>query len=424
MPVSRVLLLLPTATYRASDFVAAARELGAEVVVASERRQALAGSMDDRAVVVPLDDVDAGVAAIARLHARSPVDAVVAVDDQGVVVAARAAAELGLVHNPPEAVAATRDKARMRAALAAAGVPQPRSAVASRPADVPAAVADVGLPCVVKPVGLAASRGVIRADEVDEAVVAAHRVLTMTDGPLLIEEYVPGAEVAVEGLVRAGRLEVLAVFDKPDPLVGPYFEETIYVTPSRLPPDRLARVHALTTDAVTALGLTEGPVHAELRLGDADGMRVLEVAARTIGGLCARTLRFGAGIALEELVLRHALGMPTDGLTREPAASGVMMLPIPRAGVLVGVRGQEAARAVPGVVGLEVTINPGRPVRPLPEGDRYLGFVFARGDTPEEVEATLRRAHAALDVVIDDAPAGLLEDATGCPPDECSDGDP
>jgi biotin carboxylase len=420
MPVSRVLLLLPTATYRASDFVAAARELGAEVVVASERRQALADSMDDRAVVVPLDDVDAGVAAIAGLHARSPVDAVVAVDDQGVLVAARAAAELGLVHNPPEAVAATRDKARMRAALAAAGVPQPRFAVAVQPDDVPAAVASVGLPCVVKPVGLAASRGVIRADGVDEAVGAAHRVLTMTAGPLLVEEYVPGAEVAVEGLVRAGRLEVLAVFDKPDPLVGPYFEETIYVTPSRLPPDRLARVHTLTGDAVTALGLTEGPVHAELRLGDTpsgsddDGVRVLEVAARTIGGLCARTLRFGAGIALEELVLRHALGLPTDGLTRETAASGVMMLPIPRAGTLVAVRGQELARAIPGVVGLELTINPGRPVRPLPEGDRYLGFVFARGETAAEVEATLRRAHAALDVVIQDAPAGLLGDATGC----------
>jgi hypothetical protein len=247
----------------------------------------------------------------------------------------------------------------------------------------------------------------------------------MTHGPLLVEEYVPGAEVAVEGLLSGGDLEVLAVFDKPDPLVGPYFEETIYVTPSRLPPDRLARVHALTADAVTALGLTEGPVHAELRLGEPapgggeDGARVLEVAARTIGGLCARTLRFGAGIALEELVLRHALGLPTDGLTREPAASGVMMLPIPRAGVLVGVRGQDAARAVPGVVGLEITINPGRPVRPLPEGDRYLGFVFARGATPAEVEDSLRRAHATLDVVIDDAPDGTGDEPdcdTGCGP--------
>src|SRR5262245_17415803 len=210
MPVSRVLLLLPTATYRASDFVAAARALGAEVVVASERRQALADAMDDRAVVVPLDDVDAGVAAIEALHARSPVDAVVAVDDQGVVVAARAAAELGLVHNPVDAVLATRDKARTRAALSVAGVPQPRWAVAADPDAVPDALARVGLPCVVKPVGLAASRGVIRADDAAAAVAAAHRVRAMTDGPLVVEEYVPGTEVAVEGLVRAGELEVLA----------------------------------------------------------------------------------------------------------------------------------------------------------------------------------------------------------------------
>jgi biotin carboxylase len=343
------------------------------------------------------------------------------------VVAARAAAELGLVHNPVEAVVATRDKARMRAALAAAGVPHPRFAVANDPGDVPVAVATVGLPCVVKPVGLAASRGVIRADDVDGAVDAAGRIRAMTPGPLLVEEYVPGAEVAVEGLVRSGELEVLAVFDKPDPLVGPYFEETIYVTPSRLDPGRVARVRSLTADAVEALGLREGPVHAELRLGEdaaapgdaddaaGDGIRVLEVAARTIGGLCARTLRFGAGIALEELVLRHALGLPTGDLAREAGASGVMMLPIPRPGVLVAVRGQDEARAVPGVVGLEITINPGRPVRPLPEGDRYLGFVFARGETPARVEAALRRAHAALDIVIDDAPAGSTG-APGCDP--------
>ena len=414
-----MLLLLPTATYRASDFVAAAQRLGAEVVVASERRQAMADAMDDRAVVVPLADPDAGVAAIVALHRRSPVDAVVAVDDQGVVVAARAAAELGLVHNPVGAVTATRDKALMRTALAANAVPQPRFAVAATVDDVPGAAGAVGMPCVVKPTGLSAGRGVIRADDVAAAVAAARRILAMADGPFLLEEYVPGTEVAVEALVRDGVLEILAVFDKPDPLVGPYFEETIYVTPSRLDPARLARVETVTTDAVAALGLREGPVHAELRLDDErdDVVRVIEVAARTIGGLCARTLRFGAGIALEELVLRHALRLPTEGLARERAASGVMMLPIPRAGVLARVRGQDAARAVPGIVGLELTVNPGRPVRPLPEGDRYLGFLFARADTPAQVEDALRRAHAALDVAITDSPPGAApEGAPGCGP--------
>jgi biotin carboxylase len=408
--VPRVLLLLPTATYRAPDFVAAARALGAEVVVASEQRQAMADAMDDRAVVVPLGDVEAGVAAVVALHRRAPVDAVVAVDDQGVLVAALAAAAIGLPHNPAAAVAATRDKAVMRRALAAHGVPQPAFAIARTPGDVAGAVAEVGLPCVVKPVGLSASRGVIRADDADAALAAARRVWTITDGALVVEEYVDGVEVAVEGLVRDGVLEVLAIFDKPDPLVGPYFEETIYVTPSRLADAMQARIEGVTAEAVGALGLREGPVHAELRIDGTD-VRVIEVAARSIGGLCARTLRFGAGIALEELVLRHALGLPTDGLTREPAASGVMMLPIPRAGVLAAVRGQDDARAVPGIVGLELTINPGRPVRPLPDGDRYLGFLFARAATPEAVEHALREAHARLDVEITDAPTAPCGDA-------------
>ena len=214
----------------------------------------------------------------------------------------------------------------------------------------------------------------------------------------------PGVEVAVEGILRAGTLDVLAVFDKPDPLVGPYFEETIYVTPSRLDAPTLARVHDVTGRACAAIGLVEGPVHAEVRI---DGARVwvIEVAARSIGGLCARALRFGAGIALEELILRHALGMPLDDLARERAASGVMMLPIPRAGVLRAVHGQDAARAVPGVTGLEITVPRGRPVVPLPEGDRYLGFVFARGEAPADVEASLRAAHAALGIDIEATPA-------------------
>ncbi|MDQ1432265.1 MAG: hypothetical protein QOF40_2867 [Actinomycetota bacterium] len=390
-----MLLLLPTSTYRAPDFVRAAAHLGVEVVVGSEEEQALAVDMGDRAVVVPLADPTAAAGVIVALDSRNPIDAVVAVDDQGVLVAAVAGEQLGFPHNPPDAVAATRDKASMRAALAAAEVPQPRFAVTDDPEDLP----DVGYPCVVKPIGLSASQGVIRADDRDAAHAAATRVRSITDGPLLVEEYVPGVEVAVEGILRDGSLEVLAVFDKPDPLVGPYFEETIYVTPSRLPAPVLARVDELTGRACAAMGLVEGPVHAELRI-DGERAWVIEVAARSIGGLCARALRFGAGIALEELILRHALRMPLDGLVREATASGVMMLPIPHAGVLREVRGQDDARAVPGVTGLEITVPRGRRVRPLPEGDRYLGFLFARGDTPAAVEASLRAAHAALDVDI------------------------
>jgi biotin carboxylase len=390
--VTRVLLLVPTTTYRAPDFVAAAKALGIQLVVGADDAPPLGD--DDHIAAVPLDDVEASLDAIDALDRRRGVDAVVAVDDRGIVVAAEAGARLGFPHSPPDAVAATRDKAEMRRRLAAGEVPQPRFG--------PDAGA-TGFPCVVKPTGLSGSRGVIRCDNPEELDAARVRIAAFWDGPVLVEEFVPGVEVALEGLLREGELEVLAVFDKPDPLDGPYFEETIYVTPSRLPAAALDLVAGASERAARAIGLTEGPVHAELRVQDTalgHRVRVIEVAARSIGGLCARTLRFGAGISLEEVILRHAVGLPLDGLARETAAAGVMMLPIARHGTLVEVRGRDDALAVPGVVGLEITIPPGREVVPLPEGDRYLGFLFARGDDPASVEATLRAAASRLDMVV------------------------
>ena len=401
----RVLLLLPTATYRASDFVAAAARLGVEVVVGSEYRQALAESMGDRALVVRFARggvaLAAAVDAIVALNARSPLDAVVAVDDQGVAVAAAASERLGLRHNRPAAVAATTDKAAMRAAFASAGVRQPDYRVVPPGGDVVDAAAAVGYPSVVKPVSRSASQGVIRADDAGQANIAGARVRAILGDhaeALLVERFVNGPEVAVEALLVGGRLDVLAVFDKPDPLNGPFFEETIYVTPSRHPAAVLREVTLTTARAAAALGLEEGPVHAELRIGPHGEATMLELAARSIGGLCGRALRFGTGVSLEELILRHALGLGLDSLGREAQASGVMMLPIRSAGILERVTGQEQARAVDGVVGVEITIPPGRPLVPLPEGDRYLGFVFARGATADHVEDALRRAERCLHV--------------------------
>jgi biotin carboxylase len=297
----------------------------------------------------------------------------------------------------------------MRAALASADpdvLRQPAYRVVGPGDDLAAAAEAVGWPVVVKPVSLSASRGVIRADDPAGAEAAAARIRAILDDdchpddePILVEAYVPGEEVAVEALLRAGDLEVLAVFDKPDPLTGPYFEETLYVTPSRLPAATQEGIAAAVGDAAAAIGLTEGPVHAELRIDPEGRPWILELAARTIGGLCARTLRFAAGVTLEELVLRHALGLPLDP-RRETIAAGVMMLPIPTAGRLVAVHGQEEARAVPGISALELSIRPGGTVVPLPEGDRYLGFLFARGPSPADVETALRAAHAHLDVEI------------------------
>jgi biotin carboxylase len=383
-----VLLVLPTSTYRASDFLDAARSLGADVVVASEQAQTMAAAMGDRAVQIDLCDPRAAAQTIVR-SARRP-DAVVGVDEQGVLVAAIAAQELGLAHNPPDAVAITRDKARMRSVLTAAGLAQPRVGD------------DAGFPCVVKATGLSGSRGVIRADDPDGLRAALERVRAIAGegGGVLVESYVPGAEVAVEGLLVGGELHVLAIFDKPDPLEGPYFEETMYVTPSRHPADVQDAIARTVAGACRAIGLVEGPIHAELRLPD-EGPVLLEVAARSIGGLCSRTLRFGAGISLEEVILRHALGLHLGELDRERRASGVMMIPIPRSGVLREVHGTDDARAVDGIVGLEITIPRGQQVQTLPEGDRYLGFIFAAADAPKDVERALRSAHARLSVAVD-----------------------
>ncbi len=392
----RVLLLVPTATYRAPDFVRAAKALGVELVIGSEEAPVFGES--GRSVQLPLDDPDAAVAAIEALDRAHGIDAVVAVDDQGIVAAAAAGEQLGFPHNPADAVAATRDKLTLRARLDASEVPQPAFGT------TPDAV---GYPCVVKPAGLAASRGVIRCDSPAEYDTAVARIGAFWTGPLIVEQYVPGAEVAVEALLADGVLTVLAIFDKPDPLTGPFFEETIYVTPSRLPPTVQTAIAGLVERAAAAIGLTEGPVHAEVRVDlaapDTPALHVIEVAARTIGGLCARTLQFGAGISLEEVVLRHALGMDLDAIGAErdgATASGVMMLPIPNAGTLTAVNGRDAVLAVPGVTGLDVTIPFGAPVVPLPEGDRYLGFLFARGENPAAVEAALRAGAAAVDIVI------------------------
>jgi biotin carboxylase len=243
---------------------------------------------------------------------------------------------------------------------------------------------------------------VIRADDPVEYAGAAARARAIAcGGPLLVERYVDGDELALEGILRDGTLEVLAVFDKPDPLVGPYFEETMFVTPSRHDAATQREIARVAQAAAQAIGLRTGPVHAELRVRSEGVAVVLEVASRSIGGLCSRALVFGIGVSLEELILRQATGRPLGSLERAHVASGVVMLPIPRAGTLVGVRGVDRVRAMPGVDGVEITIAPGRPVVPLPEGDRYLGFVFAHGEHPDAVEATLRRAVDALDIDID-----------------------
>ena len=409
--MERLLLLMTTNTYRASAFIEAAQRLGVPVVVGSDREQILSAANPGGHLTLNFLAPEQASGAIVAFAKQYPIQAVVSADDDGAILAAMAAVALGLRHNPVDAVTAARDKHRMRAVLAAAGLPSPHSTLVSIDEDPEEAARRVSFPCVVKPLFLSASRGVIRADDPAQFVAAFQRVVAILRRPevavqggalaqqILVETFIPGIEVAVEGLLSEGKLKVLALFDKPDPLEGPFFEETIYVTPSRHPAPVQQSVVACTAEAVNALGLRHGPVHAELRVND-QGPWILEMAPRSIGGLCSRTLRFGAGISLEEMILRDAMGLEVASLEREGRAAGVMMIPIPQAGTLREVRGQDEARRVPGIEEIRITIPVGHEVVPLPEGTRYLGFIFARDDTPDRVEAALREAHRRLTFII------------------------
>ncbi|RMG47371.1 MAG: ATP-grasp domain-containing protein [Acidobacteria bacterium] len=411
--MSRILLLLPTRTYRAPDFMRAAERLGVDVVVASEEASSLAEKNPGGLLALDFHRPDEAARAVVVFAQRYPLDAVIGVDDETTIVAAQIAAALGLPHNSVESVRATRYKDLMRRLLARAGVPGPRFWVFSLDDDPGRLAERVEYPCVLKPTFLAASRGVIRANGRSEFLAAFRRIAAILRDPeimardaqaarqILVESYISGHEVAVEGILVGGELRPLALFDKPDPLEGPYFEETIYVTPSRHSPDVQSAIIACTARAAQAIGLREGPVHAELRINE-EGPQVIEIAARSIGGLCSRTLRFGTGLSLEDIIIRHALGLDVASLRREHRAAGVMMIPIPRAGILREVRGIEEARAVPDIEDITITAHLGQRLVPLPEGSRYLGFIFSRADTPERAEAALRRAHSRLTFRISD----------------------
>ena len=419
----RLLLFAAKLGYQTRSFDEAARQLGVELLFVTDRCHQLEDPWGDRAIPVHFESAEAAANNVMESVRGQAVDGILALGDRPAVAAAYAARGLGLFYNHPAAVEACRSKLRMREVFRDAGLRVPWfRAVSLNPVPEPA-LSGIPYPCVLKPLSLSASQGVVRANSREEFVSAAARLRRMLESPeiqstreahldqMLVEGYIPGREVAVEGLLTEGRLRMLAIFDKPDPLEGPYFEETIYVTPSRLSADEQSAIERCAADAVRALGLSHGPVHAEFRVND-DGVWPLEVAPRPIGGLCARSLRFAlhpaapaasgeadsnAGlIGLEELLLRHALHAPGSDAPREAAASGVMMIPVPRSGLLERVEGESAARAVPGVTSLEITARLHDYLAAWPDGSTYLGFIFACTETPQEVEDSLREAHAQL----------------------------
>jgi biotin carboxylase len=412
----RLLIFTAKLGYQTRSFDEVARKLGVDLIFVTDRCHQLEDPWGDRAIPVHFESPDTAawdvVHFVRRRSARLEFDGFLALGDRPAVTAAYAARGLGLSCNHPAAVEACRSKLRMREVFREAGlrVPWFRSISAS-PTPEPALLG-ISYPCVLKPLSLSASQGVVRANSREEFISAETRIRRLLESAeiratrepnldqILVEGYIPGREVAVEGLLTEGQLRILAIFDKPDPLEGPYFEETIYVTPSRLADAQQREIERCAVDAVRALGLLHGPVHAEFRINE-EGVWPLEVAPRPIGGLCARALRFAPDatsqtIGLEELLLRHALGLPGNDWPREQAASAVMMIPVPKSGVLEKIEGEDAARSVPGISSLEITARLHDYIAAWPEGSSYLGFLFARAKTPAEAEEAIRTAHAKL----------------------------
>ena len=419
----RLLILCTTTGYQTRAFVEAAEKLGLDVVFGTDRCHVLEDPWQDGALALRFEDPESSARQLVEFANAARIDGIVSLGDRPTPTAARACRALNLPHHSPEAADICRDKYLSRERLRAAGLNVPaftRFSLDSDPRELLASRdAAIHFPCVLKPLALSASRGVIRANTPEEFFNAFEQIKAMLRTPevqvmrestsqfIQVESYIEGEEIAVEGLLDRGRLQLLAIFDKPDPLVGPYFEETIYVTPSRLKTETQNAVMVTLERAASALGLFHGPLHAELRL-NADGVWILEVAARSIGGLCSRALRFtspdlGNPISLEGLIIRLVLGNEIRTVRRESIASGVMMIPIPQAGIFEQAEGVEEALETPGVDEVIITAKPNQKLVPLPEGSSYLGFIFARGASPEFVEAALRQAHKKLRFVIQPA---------------------
>ena len=400
--MKRVLLLLPTTSYRNDDFRDAARKIGIEIVAATNYCHKLAPDWGMAPIMSLQFDQPHAAADTVLSSIAGALDGVLAVDDAGVELAALLCERLGLSGNPPAAVRLLRDKQLFRDLLAGSNIKHPQFRPLPTGTDPHSLLPDLSFPLVVKARRLSGSCGVIRADNADELAEAVSRVRAIqarsdrdaAELGIVVEEFIPGMEFALEGILTEGELTTLALFDKPDPLDGPYFEETLYVTPSRLPGATQDRISQEVARACSAAELATGPIHAEVRVNDR-GIWMLEVAARSIGGLCGRVLRHSLGMSLEELILRRAVGQPPP-IAGADGAAGVMMIPIPRRGIYDGVEGLTDARSVPFITGVTVTAEPGQSIAPPPDGAGYLGFIFARAASPVEAEAALRCAHRLL----------------------------
>jgi biotin carboxylase len=400
-----VLLVAPHNSYRIHAYIEASKHLDVELVIASQSEYSLVSAVAD-GIQIDFADDDISLQRILEANQRHHFQAVITSDDGGVRLAAKVAQALGLSANHPDSAELTRRKDLARSRLKACGVPVPAFKLVNLKQELANQLQGITYPVVVKPLSMSGSKGVIRVDNQQQCIKALHRVEkiqahvshSVERDSVLLESYISGEEVAYEGLLHQGKLKQLTIFDKPDPMEGPFFEETYYVTPSRLSDKEQALIEARVAEACAAYGLREGPIHAELRL-QGDEAYIIEIASRTIGGDCADMLKFGLNIGVEELVLLQALGKPVDIPVLKNSV-GVLMIPIPSQGVLRRVEGISQAKKVDYITDVGISVRDGYELTPLPEGSSYLGFIFAKAPTAELVEYALRQAHACLNIRI------------------------
>ena len=402
----RVLIIAPHGSYRTSPFIKAANQLNIDVLIASQGEHSIVSDYV-QGLHIDFQKLDQSVATILAEAKKQPFTGIIGTDDVTTELAACVATKLELPHNDSQAVKIAQRKDLARLSLKNAGVKIPQFDLLTTKSLSQQNIT-VNYPAVIKPVALSASRGVIRVNNFAELEQAVARIIKMLATELqiedviretlLLEEFIPGKEIAVEAMLYNGELDVLAIFDKPDPLDGPFFEETYYLTPTSFAEEIQQEIKQTVLDACQAYGLKEGPVHAECRINE-KGIWILEVAARTIGGLCGRLLNLGTGYSLEQLVLLHAMGKRVEIKTIE-SASGVLMIPVPQAGILKRVEGLLEAQRIPYISEVGIEVREGYELIPLPEGSSYLGFIFADAPTVAKAEQALRDAHACLNIVV------------------------
>ncbi len=400
----RLLLISFHNSYRIAPYIKAAIKLGLEVTIASEGKHSLVSEVAN-GLHVDFGDAEASLAEILKAHRVKPFIGILGSDDLTVELAAHAASALGLPHNPPQAALYSTRKDLARAQLALADCPVPIHCLLDMSQPIKKQMAGLPWPCVLKPLNMSASRGVVRVDNETEFLLACQRLQAIIETAsgkfeqqhLLIEDYIDGSEIAYEGYLYNGMLHTITIFDKPEPLVGPYFAETIYVTPSSLNADLQQQIKDVIQKACTAYGLRTGAVHAECRIDKENKVWILEIASRTIGGDCARMLD-NENFAIEELAISLAIDQPIK-VSMPEKARGAMMIPIKEKGLLKRVEGLLEANKIKNIDKIDIIIREGHELLPLPEGNQYLGYIFASAEKPEQVTAAIKEAYACLEFV-------------------------